>query len=95
MVWAHVLTMCSAMGNPFEFREMMQAHFHVNTDKSVEQVKAEQEARHKENTPAGRKRRGISEPVAPTTHGTAAPSEMAKMQAMLAAGSQAQGRPEE
>lgn len=48
MVWAHLLSMGSAMGNTFEFRDVMKASMKFGTDKSVEDVLFEQEQRRKE-----------------------------------------------
>ena len=85
MAWAHVLQQQSAMGNPFDFRETMSAAFHF-TDKTVEQVLADQKARdqardreNKRGRPTGRK--GAAK--APVSSGTPRQAELDKLKALM------------
>jgi hypothetical protein len=70
------------MGNPHEYREVMKAAFGYS-DRTTDEVIAEQEARHKQ--PSSPKRRGKSAPAAPTP-GTPRQSEMDKLAKLLAGG---------
>lgn len=96
MAWAHALSKAGAMASPFEFEEVMAAAMQFGTTKTVEQVVAEQEARHKEadrvsarknldakfNKPGAERKPPVeAPPMIPPKQ-----SELDKVRAMLAAG---------
>lgn len=91
MVWAHALSKAGAMASPFEFEEVMAAAMQYGTTKTVEQVVAEQEARHKESENEARRkslnskfnRDGKDKPALPPPKPIKA-SELDKVRAMLA-----------
>lgn len=68
------------MGNPYEFRELMKAAFGYS-DKSPDEVLAEQKRKRDDDRPAKRGR-----PAAVNTSAVPKASEVAKMRALLAAG---------
>lgn len=81
MVWAHVMSMGSAMMSPFDYREVMKAHFRYNETRTVEEVLAEQEARDKARD---RKGRGKVDPNKPPEPGRAAtPKELELLRKMM------------
>jgi hypothetical protein len=67
------------MSNPYEFREVMKAAFGYS-DKTPDQVLAEQKRRHDEPSPKGKSRRSAKV----NTSAVPQQSELAKMQALLA-----------
>ena len=71
------------MSSPYEYREVLRASFNFGESRSVEEVLAEQERRHK--TPKNGK--GPSTPARPAT---VQQSEVDKVKALLAKGAQAQ-----
>lgn len=83
MAVAHIFSMGGAMSNPFEFREVMKAQFQLNTDKTVDQVLAEQEQRHAAVKPTRSRRGGAATPAPPPAHGTIPRGELAKLRQML------------
>lgn len=77
MVWAYVLAQSPAMGNPFEFRETMKAAFGYS-DKTVEQLRQERSKKSPKSAGKG------ATPARAPSGGTPRPSELAKLQALLA-----------
>ncbi len=69
------------MGSPFEYREIMKAHFHYNETRTVDEVLAEHRQRHDDSS-KGRSSKGRNL-AAPATS-TAPRSELEKARAMLA-----------
>lgn len=55
MVWAKVFEIPPGMGNPFELQEMWRAQMKFDEERSVEQVIADQNARHAQASAAPRK----------------------------------------
>lgn len=68
------------MGNPYDFREVMKAAFGF-TDRTVEEVLAEQERRHDEENKNRGKKRGSTAPKADAKPKQA---ELDKLNALLA-----------
>lgn len=85
------------MANPFEFREVMRAAFRVNETRTVEQVTAEHERRHKDQSDAmvkARKLMGAKETQAREPPPLAAPppsAAMEELQALFAQAAAVQG----
>lgn len=77
------------MSNPFEFREVMKAAFHYNTDKTVDQVIAEHKAKHEremkeaEAESKARSKRKGSTPAGSVEMGTPREVDMAALRKML------------
>lgn len=97
MAIAHVFGMGGVMANPFEFRELMKAQFHLGTTKTVEEVQAEHEQRHAEREQAARRRpaRAVGSGPPPPASGVPRQAEIDKLKAMLARGKQAPNPPAE
>lgn len=102
MVWAHIMSKSSVMGNAFEYQEIMQAAMQFGTTRTVEEVAAEHKAKHdadereRSRTSGRGKTGGGATPFSPGGQTRPAPStlakpkqsEMDKVRAMLAAGTQ-------
>lgn len=81
MAWVHFLDQGGSQINPFEWREIAVAQMQYGSDRSVEDVVAEQRSsRERRMRPVTR---GNTKPVAPELS-TPRPSEMAKLTEMLA-----------
>lgn len=79
--WAHMLDQAGAMSNPFEFEELMRAAMQYGTTKTVDEVSAEIEQRHKQST---QRRPGKAPPrPAPSASKPLPKGELDLLQSML------------
>lgn len=83
VVWAHMLSNSPAMASPFEYRELMKAHFQFNETRSVDEVVASHAAKHQaESGDRNSRKKYISNPEAMKL-GTVQQTELDKVKALL------------
>ena len=82
-MWTHVLSLSSAMSNPWEYREIMRAQFRINETRSVDEVLAEHKRRHAEANQDKKSKGRTFAQTGPPPSSTPQESEIAKARALM------------